>query len=188
LPASGNKHEITAIPLRIALVIGLMFDAGEPRRRAIRRFENVELIEALSRQKEIAEAARAQAEAANRSKTQFFAAANHDLRQPLHALGLMAAALSERSRDPGVTGLVSGINASVEALEELFNELLDMSKLDAGAVRPELRDFPVTACSIASARARAGGGGEGRLRAMRTRAWNLRSDPCCRAHPPQPDF
>ena len=180
--ASGNKHEIAlAIPLGIALVIGLMFGrkvsllVDEAIRR---RFENVELIEALSRQKEIAEAARAQAEAANRSKTQFFAAANHDLRQPLHALGLMAAALSERSRDPGVTGLVSGINASVEALEELFNELLDMSKLDAGAVRPELRDFPVSRVldrlrlELAPEAAEKGL----RLRAMRTRAW-VRSDP-----------
>ena len=180
--ASGNKHEIAlAIPLGIALVIGLMFGrkvsllVDEAIRR---RFENVELIEALSRQKEIAEAARAQAEAANRSKTQFFAAANHDLRQPLHALGLMAAALSERSRDPGVTGLVSGINASVEALEELFNELLDMSKLDAGAVKPELRDFPVSRVlerlrlELAPEAAEKGL----RLRAMRTRAW-VRSDP-----------
>ena len=180
--ASGNKHEIAlAIPLGIALVIGLMFGrkvsllVDEAIRR---RFENVELIEALSRQKEIAEAARAQAEAANRSRTQFFAAANHDLRQPLHALGLMAAALSERSRDPGVTGLVSGINASVEALEELFNELLDMSKLDAGAVKPELRDFPVSRVlqrlrlELAPEAAEKGL----RLRAMRTRAW-VHSDP-----------
>ena len=90
----------------------------------------------------------------------------------------MAAALSERSRDPGVTGLVSGINASVEALEELFNELLDMSKLDAGAVKPELRDFPVSRVlerlrlELAPEAAEKGL----RLRAMRTRAW-VRSDP-----------
>ena len=180
--ASGNKHEIAlAIPLGIALVIGLMFGrkvsllVDEAIRR---RFENVELIEALSRQKEIAEAARAQAEAANRSKTQFFAAANHDLRQPLHALGLMATALSERSRDPGVTGLVAGINASVEALAELFNELLDISKLDAGAVKPELRDFPVSRVlerlrlELAPEAAEKGL----RLRVMRTRAW-VHSDP-----------
>ena len=180
--ASGNKHEIAlAIPLGIALVIGLMFGrkvnllVDEAIRR---RFENVELIEALSRQKEIAEAARAQAEAANRSKTQFFAAANHDLRQPLHALGLMAAALSERSRDPGVTGLVSSINASVEALEGLFNELLDMSKLDAGAVKPELRDFPVSRIldrlrlELAPEAAEKGL----RLRVTGSRAW-VRSDP-----------
>ena len=179
---SGNKHEIAlAIPLGIALVIALMFGrkvnllVDEAIRR---RFENVELIEALSRQKEIAEAARAQAEAANRSRTQFFAAANHDLRQPLHALGLMAAALSERARDPGVSGLVASINTSVEALEVLFNELLDMSKLDAGAVKPELRDFPLSRVfdrlrlELAPEAAEKGL----RLRVMRSRAW-VRSDP-----------
>ncbi len=180
--ASGNRNEIAlAIPLGIALAIGLMFGrrvnllVDEAIRR---RFENLALIEALSRQKEIAEAARAQAEAANRSKTQFFAAANHDLRQPLHALGLMTAALSERSRDPGVAGLVASINASVEALEALFNELLDISKLDAGAVKPELRDFPVSRVldrlrlELAPEAAEKGL----RIRVTRSRAW-VRSDP-----------
>jgi signal transduction histidine kinase len=180
--ASGNRHEIAlAVPLGIALVIALMFGrkmsllVDEAIRR---RFENVELIDALSRQKEIAEAARAQAESANRSKTQFFAAANHDLRQPLHALGLMAAALSERSRDPGASGLVAGINASVEALEGLFNALLDMSKLDAGAVKPELAAFPVARVldrlrlELAPEAAEKGL----RLRVTRSRAW-VRSDP-----------
>jgi two-component system, sensor histidine kinase len=180
--ASGNRNEIAlAIPLGIALAIGLMFGrkvnllVDEAIRR---RFENLALIEALSRQKEIAEAARAQAEAANRSKTQFFAAANHDLRQPLHALGLMTAALSERIRDPGVAGLVASINASVEALEALFNELLDISKLDAGAVKPELRDFPVSRVldrlrlELAPEAAEKGL----RIRVTRSRAW-VRSDP-----------
>jgi two-component system, sensor histidine kinase len=180
--ASGNRHEIAlAIPLSIALVIGLMFGRrmGRLVDEAIRRrFENVALIEALSRQKEIAEAARAQAEAASRSRAQFFAAANHDLRQPLHALGLLAAALSERSRDPGVTGLVTSINASVEALEELFNALLDMSKLDAGAVQAELRVFPLSRVlerlrvELAPEAAEKGL----RLRVRRSRAW-VHSDP-----------
>lgn len=180
--ASGNRHEIAlAIPLSIGLVIGLMFGRkmGLLVDEAIRRrFENVALIEALSRQKEIAEGARAQAEAASRSRTQFFAAANHDLRQPLHALGLLAAALSERSRDPGVTGLVTSINTSVEALEALFNALLDMSKLDAGAVQAELRDFPLSRVldrlrvELAPEAAEKGL----RLRVRRSRAW-VHSDP-----------
>ena len=180
--ASGNRHEIAlAIPLSIALMIALMFGRkmGLLVDEAIRRrFENVELIEALSRQKEIAEVARAQAETANRLRTQFFAAANHDLRQPLHALGLLAAALSERSRDPGITGLVTSINASVEALEGLFNALLDMSKLDAGAVQPELRDFPLARvldrlrAELAPEAAEKGL----RLRVRRSRAW-VHSDP-----------
>ena len=51
-----------------------------------------------------AESARRAAEAASRAKTQFFAAASHDLRQPLHAMGLFAEALRQRSKDPEVAG------------------------------------------------------------------------------------
>ena len=105
------------------------------------RFDNVDLIEQLSAQKSTAEAARSQAEIANRSKTQFFAAASHDLRQPLHAMGLFAAALAERVRDPEVIDVVHSINLSVEALEALFNELLDISKIDAGVIKPNPEHF-----------------------------------------------
>jgi signal transduction histidine kinase len=82
--------------------------------------------------------ARAAAEEANRGKSQFLAAASHDLRQPLHALGLFAASLSDKARDPEVRGIVENISASVEALEALFTELLDISKLDAGVIQPNL--------------------------------------------------
>ncbi len=81
-----------------------------------------------------AENARRAAEAASRAKTQFFAAASHDLRQPLHAMGLFAEALRQRSRDPEVAGLVNSINESVDALEGLFGELLDITRIDTGGV------------------------------------------------------
>ncbi|MEO8740328.1 MAG: hybrid sensor histidine kinase/response regulator [Casimicrobiaceae bacterium] len=100
------------------------------------RYENDDLIRALQRQTVAADAARAGAEAANRGKTQFLAAASHDLRQPLHALGLFAAALSARAREPELREIVASINTSVEALERLFSALMDISKLDAGAVAP----------------------------------------------------
>jgi two-component system, sensor histidine kinase len=100
------------------------------------RFENVELIAELKAQHAVVEAA-------TRAKTQFFAAANHDLRQPLHAMGLFASALATKPRDPEVDKLVASINASVHALEALFNELLDISKIDSGVIRPELRDFHI---------------------------------------------
>jgi signal transduction histidine kinase len=112
------------------------------------RFENEALAhelahraEELERARQTAEQARAEAEVANRSKTQFFAAASHDLRQPLHALGLFAAALSEKVKDPEVVQVVNSINASVDALEGLFNELLDISKLDAGVIKANPHDF-----------------------------------------------
>jgi signal transduction histidine kinase len=82
----------------------------------------------------VAEDARRAAEAANRAKTQFFAAASHDLRQPLHAMGLFAEALRQRSHDPEVASLVNSINESVDALEGLFAELLDITRIDTGGV------------------------------------------------------
>ncbi len=87
--------------------------------------------------------ARRVAEAANRAKSQFLAAASHDLRQPLHALGLFAASLSDKVGDGELRGLTENISASVEALETLFNELLDVSKLDAGVIQPNLTAFPL---------------------------------------------
>ena len=81
-----------------------------------------------------AEAARRAAESASRAKTQFFAAASHDLRQPLHAMGLFAEALRQRSHDPEVASLVNSINESVDALEGLFSELLDITRIDTGGV------------------------------------------------------
>ncbi|MCU0804476.1 MAG: hybrid sensor histidine kinase/response regulator [Burkholderiales bacterium] len=89
------------------------------------------------------ERTKAQAESANQAKSRFLAAASHDLRQPLHAIGLFGAALDMRAKAPDVRGLVGKLNASIAALEDLVNELLDVSKLDAGADKPEFRDFPV---------------------------------------------
>lgn len=88
-----------------------------------------------------ADAARRAAEAASRAKTQFFAAASHDLRQPLHAMGLFAEALRQRVRDPEVASLVNSINESVDALEGLFGELLDITRIDTGGV--EVNPAPV---------------------------------------------
>ena len=102
------------------------------------------LMAQLRAEKAVSDAARLQAEIASRAKTQFFAAASHDLRQPLHALGLFAEALRQRSgRDGPAVELVNSINASVDALEGLFSELLDISRIDSGAVEVKARDFPV---------------------------------------------
>ena len=105
------------------------------------RYENVDLIDELQAQTAAADRARATAEAANRGKTRFLAAASHDLRQPLHAMGLFAAALSSRVHDAQVRRLVGSINASVEALERLFSALMDISKLDAGVIAPRRTAF-----------------------------------------------
>ena len=100
-----------------------------------------QLLVQLRSEKTAAEAARRDAEVANRAKTQFFAAASHDLRQPLHALGLFAEALRSRSQDEQVAHLVNSINSSVDALEGLFSELLDITKIDTGGVEAQAKHF-----------------------------------------------
>ena len=95
--------------------------------------------EALNEQLAQTRAARDAAETADRSKSRFLAAASHDLRQPLHALGLFAARLGDRTRDPEDTALVQRITTSVASLESLFSALLDISKLEAGVVAAEPR-------------------------------------------------
>ncbi|MCW5736605.1 MAG: PAS-domain containing protein [Enhydrobacter sp.] len=84
------------------------------------------------------EASRAEAEAANLGKTRFIAAASHDLLQPLHAARLFTAAMIDR--DPA-NELGGKIDASLGAVESLLDALLDISKLDAGAFKPEKRPF-----------------------------------------------
>ena len=105
------------------------------------RLHAQDLAQKLHGEMQAAEAAQREAETANRAKTQFFAAASHDLRQPLHALGLFAEALRTRSKDEGVTQLVNSINSSVDALEGLFSELLDITKIDTGGVDIEPEHF-----------------------------------------------
>lgn len=102
-----------------------------------------DLLAQLRIEKKGAEEARREAEVANRAKTQFFAAASHDLRQPLHAMGLFAEALRQRTHDPEVTQLVNSINGSVDALEELFSELLDITRIDSGGIEVNPQAFEV---------------------------------------------
>jgi signal transduction histidine kinase/ActR/RegA family two-component response regulator len=102
------------------------------------RFENIELIHELRNQTQAAEQAREAAEEANIAKSRFLAAAGHDLRQPLHALGFFVDALQEHSLPADGRAVVTNIRRSVDAMEDLFNSLLDVSRLDAGIVRPRV--------------------------------------------------
>jgi signal transduction histidine kinase len=101
------------------------------------RFENLVLIEQLKQQKE-------EAERANKAKSKFLAAASHDLRQPLYALGLFTSVLDETIKFPKVKRVVEQINASVTALTNLFDKLLDISQLDAGVVIVKKQNFALS--------------------------------------------
>jgi len=98
------------------------------------RFDNQTLLENLQHEKQRVDAALMREADANRAKSNFLAAASHDLRQPLHSLRLFTATLALQTRDTSHKTLVSQIDTSVQSLEELFNALLDISKLDAGTM------------------------------------------------------
>ncbi|MDO9597187.1 MAG: ATP-binding protein [Azoarcus sp.] len=82
-----------------------------------------------------------EAERANLSKSRFLAAASHDLRQPMHALGLFISELTQQPHSPESRRLVQRIAASAEAMDNLLDSLLDISKLDAGVLDPKPRTF-----------------------------------------------
>ena len=88
-------------------------------------------------------AAREQAERANKANSAFLAAASHDLRQPVQALSLLTGALRRTARDARVLEMVESQQHSLDAMTNLLNSLLDISRLDAGAVQPEIEDFPI---------------------------------------------
>ena len=84
-----------------------------------------------------------QLELANQAKSRFLAAASHDLRQPLHALGLFVAQLRSSTGVKERSHIVDRVDAAIATMNDLFNALLDISKLDAGVLSPKLSDFPV---------------------------------------------
>jgi signal transduction histidine kinase/CheY-like chemotaxis protein len=100
-------------------------------------YENEVLVDQLMVEKRLAEDARREAENATRSKTQFFAAASHDLRQPLQAIGIYVSLLKKRATGP-LEPLVNNMSTAVESLSKLVEELLEISRLDSGSIQPRV--------------------------------------------------
>ncbi len=101
-------------------------------------YENEVLVGQLMTEKRVADDARRDAENATRSKTQFFAAASHDLRQPLQAIGIYVSLLKKRVQGPAEP-LVNNLSSAVESLSKLVEELLEISRLDSGAIVPRVQ-------------------------------------------------
>ena len=83
-------------------------------------------------------------EEANLSKTRFLAAASHDLLQPLNAARLFTTSLAERSNTEEVRELTNHLEGALSSAENLISTLLEISKLDAGALRAEPRPFKLS--------------------------------------------
>jgi Na+/proline symporter/signal transduction histidine kinase/ActR/RegA family two-component response regulator len=88
--------------------------------------------------------AKAAADEANISKTRFLAAASHDILQPLNAARLYVTSLVERQTGGGEAARLAGhVDASLEAVEEIIGALLDISRLDTGALKPDIASFRI---------------------------------------------
>jgi two-component system CheB/CheR fusion protein len=89
------------------------------------------------------ETSRLQSERANLGKSQFLAAASHDLRQPLQTLSLVQGILAKKVKDPDTLQLVAKLDETLSAMTGILNALLDINELEAGTIQPALADFPV---------------------------------------------
>ncbi len=112
---------------------------GETMFEAVKNnYENEVLVAQLMNEKRVADEARRAAEEATRSKTKFFAGASHDLRQPLQAIGIYCSLLKKRAQGP-LEPLVKNLSTAVDSLSKLVEELLEISRLDAGAIQPRVQ-------------------------------------------------
>ena len=105
--------------------------------------ERSAMLEKVTQEKNNADHSRLMAELAVTSKNKFIATASHDLRQPLHALGLYLDVLENKVKGEDELELIGKIKNSSNALSVLFNSLLDLSRLDAGVVDTDNSHFPI---------------------------------------------
>jgi Na+/proline symporter/signal transduction histidine kinase len=130
LPGGGHVNTYTD-------VTDLVAEEQERERENLTLEQRVqERTEELTRLNEELTRAKRLADEANLSKTRFLAAASHDILQPLNAARLYATALAERTHSPDERALAENVDASLDAVEEILTTLLDISRLDTGALRP----------------------------------------------------
>ncbi|MCC6947318.1 MAG: PAS-domain containing protein [Bradyrhizobiaceae bacterium] len=120
-------------------------EAAEALERANENLERrvKERTEELTRLNAALARAKSEADEANISKTRFLAAASHDILQPLNAARLYATSLVDRKGEGVEAKLATNIDASLEAVEEILGTLLDISRLDTGAMKPEISAFRI---------------------------------------------
>lgn len=132
----GLKSNGTEFPVEISLS-PIESDSGSFVASAIRDVTERHQIErALT-------AAHQAAERAQKANSAFLAAASHDLRQPVQALSLLSGALRRTVKDPLALEMIQSQQESLDAMTNLLNSLLDISRLDAGAFEPSIEEFPV---------------------------------------------
>jgi PAS domain S-box-containing protein len=141
----GQRLDGTEFPLEISLspiedgkrvlVAAAIRDVSDQKRT------EAELIVA----RQIADRARESADRANQAKSRFLATASHDLRQPLQTLSLLNGTLRRTLADPDAVQMLTQQEQAIEGMSRLLNALLDVTKLESGAVKPDPTDFAVAA-------------------------------------------
>lgn len=107
------------------------------------RIKNDDLVRELADENHRTAMALRKAEEASRAKSTFLAAASHDLRQPMQSLRLLCESLSIHARETPSEKIARDIDTSVSTLQGLFDALLDISRLEAGAIDIEKKAFPL---------------------------------------------
>lgn len=136
--STGERYGLFIALLNIIYIAMLRLFAGRNHRNMVEqirlRLETAQLAEELEHQ-------HALAESANIAKSRFLAAASHDLRQPLQAVTIFSTLLAEGLREGEHRETVTHLQTATDSLTRLFNTLLDISLLDAGKLKPQLRDM-----------------------------------------------
>lgn len=138
--APGHFEMAILLLLYFAVLFNIGRSAHTQLQETLRlRFENEDLVRSLESNVVELEAARTDAEQSSSAKTRFLASASHDLRQPVHALGLFVSALGRRmDGDAEGRAIFNNIVGSLNVVTGLLDSLLDISKLDAGVVEPRV--------------------------------------------------
>jgi len=143
---AGSWVLVATLVMFGALMVRLSKHLAEVFERSVEiRFERERVVEQLRREKAQTELAREQAEEASRSKSRFLASASHDLRQPVHALGLFSSVLGATAETPQHRTIARNISAVSDILKKLLDNLLDISRLDAGIVSVAVQPVAVAA-------------------------------------------
>ena len=141
----GRRQDGSELPVEISLS---PIEAGDRVlvAAAIRDVTDRKRVEAeLRAAQESSEEARESADRANQAKSRFLATASHDLRQPLQTLALLNGSLRRLVTDTDAREALSQQDQAIDAMARLLNALLDISKVESGAIRPDLRNFDVAA-------------------------------------------
>ncbi len=136
---SGQYYSVQTGNLLAVMIVIFMFSFFDFSKQLFTYYHS-----SYSEKKEISKlnirlnSALSKAETANQSKTRFLASASHDLRQPIHTLSLLGAALSLQKLDKNTADIAAMIDHSIQGLNLQLNALLDISKLDSDLIKPNI--------------------------------------------------